>query len=390
MSPRNSTATIQINRKPREILLQVGNGIIQQFGLVAGNAEVDVGINGGKVIRHFAQGSFQLIHALVGLLDDGQCHGPFPVGHGNTRFLFRHDGYFSQVFQLEDTAVLAQIDLADVVERTQQGRELDVVFVVAVAHGHTARFDVVVGQCRFQFLQGDARCLQFVHVRHDLQLPANDAGHIHHGHFGQLFDAAFDDVLGKLAQVEKGGFVVRTFQGQVQTKDRYVGGACLDYARTFHFAWQRTHGSIYLFIDFDESQVGIGTELKAQADHSVSVAGFTLDVFQAGHLHKLLADGFHQGVFQFSGGSVLAGNLYGDFRDGNVGQQRYGNGEVSHQSDDEAGRECHQHRDRTLYQKADHIFSYSTSLTGDSWARLMFPLVMMESPTFTSPSSTSV
>ena len=60
----------------RKVLLQVRDGIVQQFRLVPADTEIDVRVDACEIIGRFLQFPLQVVHILLALLDDGQGHRP--------------------------------------------------------------------------------------------------------------------------------------------------------------------------------------------------------------------------------------------------------------------------------------------------------------------------
>ena len=74
----------------REVLLQVGDRIVQQLRLVASDREINVGIDLSEIGDHLPQCLLHPLHVLVRLLDDGQRHRPLAFCQGETRLPLRH------------------------------------------------------------------------------------------------------------------------------------------------------------------------------------------------------------------------------------------------------------------------------------------------------------
>ncbi len=136
-------------------------------------------------------------------------------------------------------------------------------------------------------------------------------------------------------------------QGQVQVEHGDVRRARLDDFRTFRFLGEIVHRGVYLLVDLDKGKVRIGAELERQADDTRPVPRFAMDVLQGGNLNQLAAQRFHNRVFQFAGGGIRGGNLYGNLRNGDIRKQRYRQCGISHQANYKTGGERHQHGDRT-------------------------------------------
>ena len=149
-------------------MFQVRDGIIQQFRLVAADTEIDIRIDGSKVIRHFCQCLFHVIHIFIRLLDYSQRYRPFPVGKGSSGLFLRHDGNACQIFQLKNMVIFPDINILDIFRCAQQCRELDIVLVIAVTYGHATRFYIVRCQCGLQIVKCDLRHFQQLHVRNNL------------------------------------------------------------------------------------------------------------------------------------------------------------------------------------------------------------------------------
>ena len=52
------------------------------------------------------------------------------------------------------------------------------------------------------------------------------------------------------------------FQCQIQAEYGNISGTGFDYPWTFYFTWQVVHSCVYLFVDFDKSQIRICSEIE--------------------------------------------------------------------------------------------------------------------------------
>ena len=168
----------------REIFLEVGNRVVEQFGLVAVNRKFYVGITALKVGDGFAERVFKIFHRFVGLLDDTKRDGALAVNKRKACLGLTHDVNFSQVFELKNTFVLTQINVADIIGRAQQRREFNVVFIITVAHDHAAGLDIVGCQRSFNIVQVDGSGFQLVDIGNNLYMTVHQACHIGHRDFG--------------------------------------------------------------------------------------------------------------------------------------------------------------------------------------------------------------
>ena len=245
------------------------------------------------------------------------------------------------------------MDVLHIFGCTQDRRHPDVVFIIPVSDQHASRLHIIGSQCILNILYRNAGNGHLLLVGYNLQHSSRYPGNIGHGHFGQLFDAAFHHILGQLAQVQELlfiGILKRSvaLQGHVQVEHRNVRRTGLDGLGTVHFLGQAVHGRINLFVYFNEGQVGIHPKIKLQTDNARTVACFTLYFPESGHLQQLTAHRSHHRVLQFACRRVVTCHLYRNLRYGDIGQQRYRQGIVCHQSDDETGGKRHQYRYGTL------------------------------------------
>ena len=386
----------------REVLPQVGNRIVQQFRLVAADGEINVRVDMPEILHCPHKRVLHVIHILVRLLDDGKAHRPFAVREGHPLLLHRHDADTAEVLQLHDAVALAQVYILHVLSRAQQRGEFYIVLIVSVTHRHAARLHVIGGESRLDVLDGQPHHRQFAGIGHNLNLPFQQARHVHHSHFRQLLDATFDHGLGKLAQVKERllPHALRSavvLQRQVQVEHGDVRRAGLHHFRAFRLFGEVAHRRVYLLVHLDEGEVRIRAVLKGKADNARPVPRFAADILQHGDLHQLAPQRPHHRIFQLARRSVGGGYLHRDLRNGDIRKQRHGQRGIRHQPDDKAGGESHQYGNGAPDQKSNHtlpsltnhlsLITLPLTTTSPSCARFRLPVTITVSPS-SRPSST--
>ena len=151
----------------RQVLLQVRDRIVEQFGLVARDRELNIGIDLREIIGHLSQGLFHVGHVLVGLLDDREGNGPLAIRKGITIRLARHHLNLGQILELIESVVAFQVNIPDIIRRTEQRRDLDIILIIAVANRQVARLHVVGRQGLLQVGLREVGHPQFLHVGRD-------------------------------------------------------------------------------------------------------------------------------------------------------------------------------------------------------------------------------
>ena len=114
------------------------------------------------------KGRFHIIHVFIRLLDDGQRNGTLAACHRNAFLLGRHNIHLAKVTQTDDTSFFAQKYIPHVLFGAQKGGKLDIVFIVTIAHGHAARFHIVLRQHSFYVFYGKPQYSQFIGVGNNL------------------------------------------------------------------------------------------------------------------------------------------------------------------------------------------------------------------------------
>ena len=154
---------------------------------------------------------------------------------------------------------------------------------------------------------------------------------IHHCHFCQLLDATLYDIFGKLAtnqetRVRPPCRMHCRFLGQI-AEDRNVRrtSAFITFGRSASFG-QIVHGSVNLLIHFYEGKVGIRTEVEAQADDAPSRVLLSMSFSFATWMSRRRR-GFTTVSSNSRARGILRRHLHCNFRDGNIGQQGYRQGE---------------------------------------------------------------
>ena len=128
-----------------QVLLQVGDGVVQQLGLILGNIKSNVRIGCLEIADHIDYRLLHAVHGLIRLLDDRQHDGTFAIVKTHPAVLLGQQLDLGQLLQLVDPTIFPQVHISDVVHRAHDRRKLDVVLVIPFAHRHAPRLDVVVG-----------------------------------------------------------------------------------------------------------------------------------------------------------------------------------------------------------------------------------------------------
>ena len=256
--------------------------------------EIDVRIERHEIAGRFLQLGLHLVHVLVALLDDGKCHGTLTVRQGQAPFLLRYHRHLAEVLQLHQALPFPDVDVLHVFRCTEKGGYADVVLVITVAYQHASRLHIVGSQSIFNVGNGDSRNGKFLLVRNNLKHPSRYPGNVCHRHFGQLLDASLHHIFRQFAEVQEALFVrflvsPVLLQGHVQVQHGDVRCTRLDRLGAFCFLRQAVHGGIYLFVHFDERQIGVHPEIEFQTDDARTVAGLALDFTESGYLKELSA-----------------------------------------------------------------------------------------------------
>ena len=158
-----------------KVLHEVGYGVVEEFGPVAGDGEGDFGIFALHPLYHLRQGLLQLVDVLLVLLDDGEGDGAFAPIFGDAVGFALHELHPRDVAEPDQALSVAYVDVGHVFGGAQPVGDADVVFVVALPDGHAARSDVGCGECALYHGAGDAGGFCLLRVGHYPQHPFRNA-----------------------------------------------------------------------------------------------------------------------------------------------------------------------------------------------------------------------
>ena len=305
-----------------DVVHQVADRIVEQFGLVARDRELHVRIVPADLAQLFVKLLLEFRHPGVGLFHDGQRHGVAAVREDHP---LPFAGVFDdpgELLQTEQPSVDFQEDVLDVAPAAHHRAEFDAVLVFPVPDGQAAQRHVGLFEGALDGAHRNPRLPQFRFVGDDQQFGGHRAAQVRHRHFGQLLDALGDHLRGEAAQGRK---VVRhrvqfvpgtggpfAAHGQVDVEGRDVRGAGLDHLRTFQVARQGGDRAVDLFVDLDEQVVDVRTLLEGQADDAAAFPGFAAEVRELRQLDQLLAQRRDDRFVQLPRRESLRRNLDGD------------------------------------------------------------------------------
>ena len=344
---------------PRDdVVYQVRNRIVEQFGLVARDGELHVRIVVAELPELLVELVLELRHAGVCLLDDRQRHGVAAVRKYHALPFAGVLDDRGQFFEAEQPAVDFQKNILYILPAVYRRLEFHVVLVFPVPDDKAPQRHVRPAQRPLDGGHGDARLAEFRLVGDNQQFRGNGAAQVDHGHLGQLLDALGDDLRGKTAQrrepvgygmpfVPVPGRLIPPY-GEVDIEGRDVGDARLDYLRALHVAGQGGRRTVDLLVHFDEQVVDVRALLEGQADNAVSFAGLAAQVGQLRQLDELLPQRGDDGFIQLPGRKPLCGDLHRDIRRVDVRHERHRQQAAADNAQDEQDDGDHRHGDRPV------------------------------------------
>ena len=206
-----------------EILFEIGDCIIQKFGLIAADFKFQVWKLRLKLRQQFANAGAHLLHSLVSLFDDRQCNDAAAICKRKTLLLLGFVLNVAKIAQLQEMTVAIEIDIAHVVNVPQQCSHADSIFENAVFHTHRTCIYIVGLQGVVNVGWLNIEETHFVQIREYFDALLRYAGNVSHRHFGQLFDAAADDIVHGVAHLEKLRLVAAVVcKGNIEIKNRNI------------------------------------------------------------------------------------------------------------------------------------------------------------------------
>ena len=201
-------------------------------------------------------------HLGVVLLDDGHRHGVLFAMAVNSVTLCHPLLDATQVFQLQQSPVVVDIDIRHIVLGKQLRIEMNVIAIQSVHHAECLQCDVVPLDGRFYIVGCQPQGLQLVIVGQAGNLSAHRTADVHHRRLWQLLNALAHHTFGKPSQLGKSQVVRFVLEPHIQIEGRNVHGAGLDHLGALHVLGHRVHGAVYLFVHLDKQQVDVTTRFK--------------------------------------------------------------------------------------------------------------------------------
>ena len=190
-----------------QVLFEIGDCVIQKFGLIAADLEFQVWKLRRKLRHKFADASAHLFHSLVCLFYNRQCHNTLPISQRKTLLLLRLHSDVAKIAELQVMTVDSYINILHVVDVSQERGNPHRIFVNAVFYANRTRFYIIGSQHIANITWRDIEKTHFVVIGRYFDALLRYARNVSHRHFGELFDAAADDVFHGVAHFEKFGFV---------------------------------------------------------------------------------------------------------------------------------------------------------------------------------------
>ena len=345
-------------RSDNDVVNEVRNRIVQQFGLVTRHRELHFGIIAPELLQLFVQLLLQFRHAGIGLLHYGQRHGTAAVRRNHALPFARMLHNPGKILELEKTSVDLQIDVFDIGTAACCRTELHAVLILSVTNREAAQRYIGAFYCSLDIGHRDSGLPQLRLIGNDQQFGRHATAQIDHRHLRKLLDTLCNDLRSETAQ--SGELIRHRMQivphdigtlaanGQVDKKGRNIGCTRLDDLRAVQIARQLRNRAVDTFIDLDEEIIDVRPLLEGQTDNTAHLPRFAAHIDELRQLDELLPQRRQHRFVKLARRSSGSRNLNRNIGGIDIGNKRHGQQAAAYDAENGQNDRDHRHGDRAV------------------------------------------